>query len=176
MLRPAVRATTDHPDAELESGASPLVLAARRRERERCNAILGCDAAVRNFEMAKSLAFATRVPREEAIALLESSPPAPEAAIGGKRSQERARRNPRVGAEGPKLPAQAAIAASWDAAFAKANPTPSATTAAPASTARGPDSSTSMRAADPIARAWDAARARARARANSSGETGSEAP
>jgi hypothetical protein len=123
-LRPAVRATADDPDAELESGGSPIVLSARRRERERCAAILGCQAASTNFEMAKSLAFETRVTRREAIALLESSPPAPEAGMSWQRSQDRARRNPRVGSDGPKVSPQAAIASSWNAAFAKANPMP----------------------------------------------------
>src|SRR5262249_12026953 len=76
----------------------------------------------RNFALAKGLAFDTRMPRQEAIALLESSPPAPEAGISWQRSRDRARRNPRVGTDGPPISAHAAGAASWDTAFAKANP------------------------------------------------------
>jgi hypothetical protein len=109
-------------DTENEIVGNGPLAQARRRERARCEAILGCEAAAWNFALAKGLAFDTRMPRQEAIALLEASPAAPEAGISWQRSRDRARRNPRVGSDGPAVSAHAAGAASWDAAFAKANP------------------------------------------------------
>jgi len=48
--------------------------AARRRERSRCAAIMGCQAAARNPALAAGLAFKTRLSRQEAIQFLESLP------------------------------------------------------------------------------------------------------
>ena len=46
-------------------------LAARRRERARCKAILSCDAARAWPDVAAALAFKTTLPRVEAIDVLE---------------------------------------------------------------------------------------------------------
>lgn len=46
--------------------------AARRRERERCEAILNCDAASALPKVAQALAFQTTLPRSEAIPLIQT--------------------------------------------------------------------------------------------------------
>ncbi|MDE2081089.1 MAG: hypothetical protein KGI90_07045 [Burkholderiales bacterium] len=99
---PAARVATppaDHdPEHELH-GASP-VAAARRREQARCEAILAAGA--HDPVLAANLAFTTRVPRDEALALLASGAPAAPAA-----------------AHRPRRPTVAPrVASGWDTAFA----------------------------------------------------------
>jgi hypothetical protein len=112
----AVRAKApedDDPENEL-AGNSPLAQA-RRRERARCAAILGCAAAGQNVSLARALAFNTRLQRHEAIALLESTPaPVPRGAAGRR---DRDARNPSLGVDSPPLSEQSAVDASWDRAF-----------------------------------------------------------
>lgn len=105
----------DDDDDESEMRGSSAAASARRREQARCAAIFATRAAARNPALAAQLAFKTRLPRSEAIAMLEAPPPP---AMG-----ERAARNPRIGAGGsPEVTSRQAIAAGWDRAFAKANP------------------------------------------------------
>lgn len=74
-------------------GTGPIA-DARLRERARCEAIVCSAAGLRNPALARTIAFAGRIPRKEAIALLESTPAA---ALVDSRNQARADRNPRVG-------------------------------------------------------------------------------
>jgi len=86
--------------------------ATRRRERARCAAILGSDAAERDPRLAEKLALRSSMPRDQAIAALRAS----------QHSSLDARM---AGAPGAALPPAmpsmtrgGAIAASWDTAFA----------------------------------------------------------
>ncbi|MFL9997971.1 hypothetical protein PQR34_42925 [Paraburkholderia sediminicola] len=109
----------DDPDDDKEMrGHSPLALA-RRREQARCALIFASKAAARNPSLAAQLAFNTRLPRGEAVALLEASPvPASVTA-----TPDRAARNPHVGPGGSvQVSSTQAIAASWDRAFASVIP------------------------------------------------------
>lgn len=63
--------TTDH-DEELRSDSPEAN--ARRRERARCAAIIGCKAAAHHPSLASDLAFKTTLSRHEAIQLLEELP------------------------------------------------------------------------------------------------------
>ncbi|OAK66072.1 hypothetical protein A3K87_09920 [Variovorax paradoxus] len=74
-------------------GTGPIA-DARLRERARCEAIVCSAAGLRNPALARTIAFTGRMPRKEAIALLESTPAA---ASVDSRNQARADRNPRVG-------------------------------------------------------------------------------
>lgn len=69
----------DDDDKDEEMRGSSAAAAARRREQARCAAIFASPAAGKNPVLAAKLAFETRQPRSEAIALLEGSP-APAAA------------------------------------------------------------------------------------------------
>ena len=62
------RPRAENSEEELH-GNSPIA-AARLRERALCQAILICAGDAANHETAKALAFDTRVPRQEAMALL----------------------------------------------------------------------------------------------------------
>ncbi|WP_233869672.1 hypothetical protein [Paraburkholderia adhaesiva] len=107
----------DEDDDESEMRGPSPAAAARRREQARCAAIFAARAAARNPELAAQLAFTTRLPRAEAIALLNASP-APVLA-----SRERAANNPRVGpGSSPEAHSHQAIAAGWDRAFAQVTP------------------------------------------------------
>lgn len=61
-------------DSNDEMHGHAAVAAARRRERTRCAAIMGCQAAAKNPALAAGLAFKTRLTRQEAIQFLESLP------------------------------------------------------------------------------------------------------
>lgn len=107
-------ADPDAEDDEDEMRGKSAVARARIREQARCAAIMGSKAAGRNVELAANLAFKTRMTRQEALAILRTSPGASSA------SQERSSRNPRLGAgaESQRSSSQAA-AAGWDRAFSK---------------------------------------------------------
>ncbi|WP_342616979.1 hypothetical protein [Rhodoferax sp. GW822-FHT02A01] len=75
-------------------GSSPIAVA-RRRERARCAAIIGHDAAASNMVLAANLAFKTRMTRAEAMAVLADT-------AAGQRSK----------------PVQRSEAGGWDRAFA----------------------------------------------------------
>lgn len=138
--RDAQRGPTKHEnqdDARSEMVGSSVDAEARKSERARCAAILMSDAGQRNFEMAKQLAFETRLTRKEAIALLEATPaPLPR---GSFAHPERAARNPKVGIAVPAVSREQAIGARWDRALRAANPGAKAhpTHAEPASHATG---------------------------------------
>ena len=92
----------------------------RLREQARCAAIFASPAAAKNPVMAAKLAFQTRMPRSEAVALLEGTP-APTAVVPANPS--RAARNPNVGANGgAQVSPQQAAAARWDAHLKAATP------------------------------------------------------
>ncbi|QCP54411.1 hypothetical protein FAZ95_36390 [Trinickia violacea] len=97
-------------------GSSPAA-AARRREQARCSAIFATHAASRNPQLAARLAFNTRLPRREAIAVLEASPSPPPPA------HNRAANNPRVGpGSSTEALSPQAISAGWDRAIEQINP------------------------------------------------------
>jgi len=81
-------------DDEPEMRGNSPVARARRREQARCAAIFNCSAAGKNIALAANLAFKTRLPRSEAIAILRDTPAAssPSEAHSG-----RAARNPNLG-------------------------------------------------------------------------------
>lgn len=107
-------------DDDEEMRGKSAIARARLREQARCASIFACETAGRNPTLAANLAFRTRLPRQEAIAVLQGTP-APASAASAA-SAERAARNPRVGPGGsPYLDTQQAIAASWDRAFARVN-------------------------------------------------------
>jgi AAA ATPase containing von Willebrand factor type A (vWA) domain len=108
------KAEEDEDDEDEEMRGKSAVAKARRREQARCAAIFACKAAARNPEMAANLAFNTRMPRQEAIAVLRSAPAAVQPGQG------RQARNPSLGAGGEmhRNPA-AAASAGWDRSFAK---------------------------------------------------------
>lgn len=96
--RPARGASTGD-DAEDELRGNSLEARARRRERARCAAIFASPAAARNLVLAANLAFKTRAPRREAIALLEARAGGETAPAGNQTKVDRSGRT-------------------WDAAFA----------------------------------------------------------
>jgi hypothetical protein len=100
----------DDEDKDEEMRGNSAAAQARRREQARCAAIFASPAAARNPVLAANLAFKGRMPRREAVALLEGTP-APAAAS----HESRASRNPQVGAGGGSKPTpQQAAAARWD--------------------------------------------------------------
>jgi hypothetical protein len=105
----------DAEDDDDEMRGKSAVARARRREQARCAAIMGSKAAGRNVELAANLAFKTRMTRQEALAILRTSP-----AGASDQSQARAARNPRLGAGGSvqRNSAQEA-SAGWERAFSK---------------------------------------------------------
>jgi outer membrane biosynthesis protein TonB len=109
--KPSSKAESDDDeDKDEEMRGKSAVAQARRREQGRCAAIFASPAAARNPVLAANLAFMGRMPRREAIAMLEGTP-APAAASHVSRSA----RNPQVGAGGEvKTTPQQAAAARWD--------------------------------------------------------------
>jgi hypothetical protein len=85
---------------------------ARRRERARCAAIFGHEAAAQNVALAASLAFETTMTRREAIAVLKG-----QAGRGGSSAHDvrdgRSRRNPDLGPGGGAPTGQAAVSTLW---------------------------------------------------------------
>ena len=107
-------------DSDDEMRGNSAAAQARLREQSRCAAIFASPAAAKNPVMAAKLAFQTRMPRSEAVALLEGTP-APTAAVPVNPS--RAARNPNVGANGgAQVSPQQAAAARWDAHLKAATP------------------------------------------------------
>lgn len=108
----------DAEDDDDEMRGKSAAASARRRERARCAAIMGSKAAGRNVELAANLAFKTSMTRQEALAILRSSP----GASSASQSQRRADRNPQLGAGGEvaRNP-QREASAGWDRAFSKAS-------------------------------------------------------
>ena len=103
-------------DREEEMRGKSAVASARRREQARCAAIMGSKAAGRNVALAASLAFNTRMTRQEAISVLQSTPAA-------STNTGRSSRNPALGAGGEVSPnSKVAIQSSWDRAMQRANP------------------------------------------------------
>ncbi|MBB5414100.1 hypothetical protein [Paraburkholderia atlantica] len=88
---------------------------ARRREQARCAAIFASKAAARNPVLAANLAFNTRMSRQEALAILESTP-------AQASHSDRSARNPNIGVNGAKQSPQQAMAARWDQNLKAANP------------------------------------------------------
>lgn len=88
---PAARRMADEDEEMFGTGA---IADARRRERARCDAIIRSPAGLKNPVLAQTIAFTSTMTRKEAMALLESTPPA---ATADSRYQARADRNPRVG-------------------------------------------------------------------------------
>lgn len=75
--------TEEDPDEEMR-GDAPAA-AARRRERARCAAILSAPEAEANPALARQLAFATALPRGEALAILKGAgAPAAKAGLSGR--------------------------------------------------------------------------------------------
>lgn len=71
VAAPARVRTVDDDSAEEMRGTGPAA-AARRRERERCQAIVGSPVGLRHPALAASLAFGSRLRRSEAIVLLHA--------------------------------------------------------------------------------------------------------
>ena len=112
---------SDDDEAEMR-GSSPAAKA-RVRERDRIAAIFACPQAASNLELACSLAFETRLPRNEAIAVLKKGGSAP-----GTGRSDRVARNPTGLGRGGPAPAaqgrpQSKIQQGWGAALAKAGVT-----------------------------------------------------
>lgn len=107
----------DYDGRDEMAGDSPTA-SARRRERARCEAIITSTAGQAHGALARKLAFESRVPRVEALQLLEAQP-APFDRAGA--SAARAARNPQIGTIllDPPSPKQAA-SRGLDAAFVKA--------------------------------------------------------
>lgn len=109
----------DDDDKDEEMRGKSAVAQGRLREQARCAAIFASPAAARNPVLAANLAFKSRMGRTEALGILEGTP-----AAAAPVNTARAARNPNVGAGGSAQPtSQQAVAASWDQAFAKVNPT-----------------------------------------------------
>lgn len=108
----------DEDDKDEEMRGKSAAADARRREQARCAAIFACPAAGKNPVLAAKLAFETRQPRSEAIALLEGTP-APAAAQPpvDPRARHAARRagNPDITPPGaPDKSAAAEAQTLWD--------------------------------------------------------------
>lgn len=107
----------DKEDREVEMRGNSPAAQARRREQARCAAIFASPAAGKNPALAANLAFKTRMTRQEALVVLESTP-----AAAGPGNAARAARNPNVGSGASGSPTSAqAVASSWDRTFAKVN-------------------------------------------------------
>lgn len=90
---------------------------ARARERRRCKAILTSPHAAKNVTFAAYLAFDTATPRKAALALLEHMPASTASGLDARMAGVN---QPQLGSGGkPEKFDQAAIAQTWDAAFAK---------------------------------------------------------
>lgn len=95
--------------------------AARSRERARCAAIFAAPSAARNLQAAAHLAFNTNLPRSQAVGLLNSLTPAPQANSGkteAKSLRDRMQESPFAGvkqeasaASAPARPGAALVAA-----------------------------------------------------------------
>ena len=107
----------DKEDKETEMRGSSVAADARRREQARCAAIFSSPSAAKNPELAANLAFKTRMPRSEALAVLEGTKVAPVARY------DRSARNPNVGVGASHgMTSKQAVAKSLDDAFAKVKP------------------------------------------------------
>lgn len=73
-LRNGMQSLLDADDAAAEMDGDSDAAQARRREQARCAAIFADAAALTRHDMAATLAFTTRLPRSQAIAILRSSP------------------------------------------------------------------------------------------------------
>ena len=105
----------DDDDNDEEMRGKSAAASARRRERARCAAIFASPAAARNIPLTCKLAFATALPRKEAIDVLASAPAAP------KGNADRQARNPNIGAGGTLAAnSEQAIASRWDGHMKKA--------------------------------------------------------
>lgn len=101
----------DDPGNEMRGRSAAAV--ARRRERARCAAIMGHTAAAERADYAGHLAFNTNLTRHQAIALLKAAPKG-----NGLANRMAGYSGMRAGAgTANAVPAAAAIANSWDAAF-----------------------------------------------------------
>ena len=111
-------AVNDRSSADDEMFGNTPIAAARARERERCSAIFSHPHAAYNVALTASLAFDTKMSREEAIGML-ANVQAPVVAPTAHHP-ERSARNPNLstGAEA-SVNSPAAIQASWDMAIAK---------------------------------------------------------
>jgi hypothetical protein len=106
-------------DKDEEMRGNTAAASARRREQARCAAIFASPAAAKNPVLAANLAFKTRTPRHEAVAILEGTP----AAANAPDRNRRADRNPNIaGGENNDRSSQQSKQSRWDAAFAKVNP------------------------------------------------------
>lgn len=106
----------DGDDEDEEMRGKSAVARARLREQARCASIFASKAAARNPVLAANLAFNTRMSRQEALAVLESTPAAASHA-------DRSARNPSIGTSGgAKQSPQQAMAARWDQNLKAANP------------------------------------------------------
>jgi hypothetical protein len=73
-LRNGMQSLLDADDAAAEMDGDSDAAQARRREQARCAAIFADAAALTQPDMAATLAFTTRLPRSQAIAILRSAP------------------------------------------------------------------------------------------------------
>lgn len=103
----------DADDDEEEMRGKSHAARARRRERARCAAIFLSPIAAKNPALAANLAFATALPRKEALTVLENTPAPAASSIAA-----RAAANPNgLGMPTPEAPrGEAAIEQSWAAA------------------------------------------------------------
>lgn len=115
----------DEDDKDEEMRGNSAAAAARRREQARCAAIFASPAAGKNPVLAAKLAFETRQPRSEALAVLEGIPApaaaAPAATDGRAHHPARAAGNPNIAPPGaPDKNAAADVQGAW-ASARKAN-------------------------------------------------------